>query len=120
MMMHITERKDGRFMGRFVIGQKKGGKKIYQYVYGKTYEEALQKVQIGMEIESQYRHRKHITVLEVYQEWIVAVANRVKESSYANYRTKFEKHIILGSDIHYLSPELTDYGEAFQYDVDPK
>lgn len=94
MMMHITERKDGRFMGRFVIGQKKGGKKIYQYVYGKTYEEALQKVQIGMEIESQYRHRKHITVLEVYQEWIVAVANRVKESSYANYRTKFEKHII--------------------------
>lgn len=47
-----------------------------------------------MEIESQYRHRKHITVLEVYQEWIVAVANRVKESSYANYRTKFEKHII--------------------------
>lgn len=46
MMMHITERKDGRFMGRFVIGQKKGGKKIYQYVYGKTYEEALQKVKL--------------------------------------------------------------------------
>ena len=38
MMMHITERKDGRFMGRFVIGQKKGGKKIYQYVYGKTFQ----------------------------------------------------------------------------------
>ena len=37
---------------------------------------------------------ENITVLEVYQEWIVAVANRVKESSYANYRTKFEKHII--------------------------
>ena len=30
----------------------------------------------------------------------------------------FEKHIIVGSDIHYLSPELTDYGEAFQYDVE--
>lgn len=28
MMMHITERKDGRFMGRFVIGQKKGGKRF--------------------------------------------------------------------------------------------
>lgn len=94
MTIHITERKDGRFMGRFIIGQKKDGKKIYQYVYGETYEEALQKVQIGMEIESQYRHRNHITVLEVYQEWIIAVANRVKESSYANYRTKFEKHII--------------------------
>ncbi len=30
----------------------------------------------------------------------------------------FEKKIILGSDIHYLSPGLTDYGEAFQYDVE--
>ena len=29
-----------------------------------------------------------------------------------------EKKILLGSDIHYLAPELTDYGEAFQYDVD--
>ena len=56
MMMLITDRIDGRFMGR-------------------------------LEIESQYRHRIHITVLEVNQEWIVAVANRVKESSYANYRT---------------------------------
>ena len=94
MTTQITKRKDGRFMGRFIIGQKKDGKKIYQYVYGKTYDEALQKVQIGIEIESQYKSRKSITVLEVYQEWIVAVANRVKESSYANYRTKFEKHII--------------------------
>lgn len=30
----------------------------------------------------------------------------------------FEKKIVLGSDIHYLSPELTDYGEAFRYDVE--
>lgn len=34
------------------------------------------------------------------------------------YEPGFEKRIILGSDIHYLAPELTDYGEAFQYDVD--
>ena len=90
----ITERKDGRFMGRFVIGKDESGKTVYQYVYGNSYDEALKKVQIGIEVESRYRSGKFISVSEVYQEWILAVANRVKESSYANYRTKFEKHII--------------------------
>lgn len=94
MAEQITKRKDGRFMGRFIIGQKKDGKNIYQYVYGNTYDEALKKLQIGIEIESQYNSRKRITVSEVYREWIVAVANRIKESTYANYRTKFEKHIL--------------------------
>lgn len=90
----ITERKDGRFMGRFIIGRNESGKAIYQYVYGKSYDEALKKVQIGIEVESRYIAGKCLSVFEVYQEWIMAVANRVKESSYANYRTKFEKHII--------------------------
>ena len=94
MAVQITERKDGRFMGRFVIGQRKHGKKIYQYVYGNTYDEALKKVQIGIEVESRYKSEKYVTVSEVYQEWIAAIANRIKESSYANYRMKFEKHIL--------------------------
>ena len=90
----ITERKDGRFMGRFVIGQDEKGKTVYQYVYGNSYDEAYKKVQIGIEVESRYKSGKCISVSEVYHEWITAVANRVKESSCANYRTKFEKHII--------------------------
>ena len=94
MAERITKRKDGRFMGRFIIGQKKDGKNIYQYVYGSTYDEALKKIHIGMEVESRYNSRKYVTVSDVYREWIVAAANRIKESTYANYRTKFEKHIL--------------------------
>lgn len=94
MTICITERKDGRFMGRFIIGQNENGKTIYQYVYGNSYDEALKKVQIGMEVETRYRSGKGRSVSEVYHEWITAVANRVKESSYVNYCTKFEKHIL--------------------------
>ena len=81
-------------MGRFIIGHGDDGKAIYQYVYGNSYDEALKKVQIGMEVESRYRSGKEITISEVYHEWIAAVANRVKESTYVNYCTKFEKHIL--------------------------
>ena len=94
MANSITKRKDGRFMGRFIIGHGDDGKAIYQYVYGNSYDEALKKVQIGMEVESRYRSGKEITISEVYHEWIAAVANRVKESTYVNYCTKFEKHIL--------------------------
>ena len=35
----ITKRKDGRFMGRFIIDHEPNGKPVYQYVYGKSYDE---------------------------------------------------------------------------------
>ena len=46
----ITKRKDGRFMGRFIIDRDESGKAVYQYVYGNTYDDAYKKVQIGMEV----------------------------------------------------------------------
>lgn len=91
---NITKRKDGRFMGRFIVGYGENGKPIYQFVYGKTYEEAEKKLMIGMEIESQYLAENNISVREVYIEWLNAAAHRVKESTLANYRMKFERHIL--------------------------
>lgn len=90
----ITQRKDGRFMGRFIIDHKANGKPVYQYVYGKTYDEAEQKLRIAHDIESQYLSGRHITVQNVYSEWLNAIVNRVRESTYANYSMKFEKHIL--------------------------
>lgn len=91
---NITKRKDGRFMGRFIIGYGDSGKVQYQYVYGKTYDEAEEKLLIGKEIESKFISGRNILVKKVYAEWISAVANRVKESTLANYKLKFEKHIL--------------------------
>ncbi|MEE5994607.1 MAG: N-terminal phage integrase SAM-like domain-containing protein [Oscillospiraceae bacterium] len=90
----ITHRKDGRYMGRFIIDHREDGKPIYQYVYGSTYEEAEEKLRIAHEIEIRYLSGKSLTLHTVYKEWLNGVANRVKESTYANYRMKFEQHIL--------------------------
>lgn len=92
--INITLRKDGRYMGKFIIGYDDSGKAQYQYVYGKTYDEAKSKVLIGREVALRYLSGKCITVGKIYEEWLNAVVNRVKESSLANYKAKFEKHIL--------------------------
>ena len=92
--VNITIRKDGRYMGKFIVGYDDSGKAQYQYVYGKTYDEAESKVKIGKEVASHYLSGRYITVGKVYEEWLNAVVNRVKESSLANYKAKFEKHIL--------------------------
>ena len=88
---NITLRKDGRYMGKFIVGYDDTGKAQYQYVYGKTYDEAESKVLIGREVASHYLSGRYITVGKVYEEWLNAVVNRVKESTLANYKAKFDK-----------------------------
>ena len=90
----ITKRKDGRYVGKFITDYDSSGKAHYQYVYGKTYEEAENKVLIGRDIATRYLSGRYITVGKVYREWLNAVVNRVKESTLANYQNKFEKHIL--------------------------
>ena len=90
----ITKRKDGRYMGRFPIGFDTSGKPQYQYVYGHSYDEAMKKLIIGKAIESEYLSCKNVSVRQAYTEWMSATSNRVKQSSLANYRQKFEKHIL--------------------------
>ena len=92
--INITRRKDGRYMGKFVSGYDKNGKALYQYVYGSTYDKAKDKVLIGREVASRYLSGKCITVGKVYKEWLDCMKYRVKESTFENYRTKFEKHIL--------------------------
>lgn len=91
---NITKRKDGRYMGKFIVGYDDNGKAQYQYVYGRTYEEAENKVFIGREVASHYLSGRYITVGKVCEEWLNAVVNRVKESTFVNYKAKFEKHIL--------------------------
>lgn len=72
MSVTITVRKDGRYMGKFCIGYDDKGKSMYQYVYGKTYEEAESKVIIGREIAARYMSGRNITVRKAYEEWLFA------------------------------------------------
>ncbi|MDE7363901.1 MAG: site-specific integrase [Ruminococcus sp.] len=92
--VNITKRKDERYVGKFIIGYDDNGKAQYQYVYGKTYDEAEHKVLIGKEVASRYLSGRYITVSKIYNKWLNAVVNRIKESTFANYKAKFEKHIL--------------------------
>lgn len=91
---NITLRKDGRYVGKFITDYDSSGKAHYQYVYGKTYDEAENKLLIGREIVTRFLSGRYITVGKVYTEWLNAVINRVKESTLSNYKVKFEKHIL--------------------------
>ena len=51
---NIIIRKDGRYMGKFITGYDDCGKAQYQYVYGRTYDEAESKLLIGQEVVSRY------------------------------------------------------------------
>lgn len=93
-VVNITKRKDGRYMGKFIVGYGDNGKAQYQYVYGDTYDEAERKVLIGREVTSRYISGRYISVGKAYSEWLNAIVNRVKESTFANYKAKFEKHIL--------------------------
>ena len=81
----ITLRKDGRYMGKFLVGYAEDGRAQYQYVYGRTYDEAEHKVMIGQEVAARFLSGRYITVGKVYEEWLNAVVNRVKESTIVNY-----------------------------------
>ena len=46
---NINKRKDGRWEARYVKGKNENGKTIFGYVYGKTYDEAMQKKILAMQ-----------------------------------------------------------------------
>ncbi|MCM1508010.1 MAG: site-specific integrase [Ruminococcus flavefaciens] len=91
---NIYRRKDGRWEGRYKCGFSADGKAKYRSVYAQTYNEVKEKLsEIKAEPVSVLSAGK-LTVKELFAEWLSAVQLRVKESTYANYRMKAEKHIL--------------------------
>lgn len=91
---NIYRRKDGRWEGRYKCGFSADGKAKYRSVYARTYNEVKEKLRaIKVEPDSVATFGK-VTVKELFSEWLSAVQLRVKESTYANYRMKAEKHIL--------------------------
>ncbi|MCM1221302.1 MAG: site-specific integrase [Lachnospiraceae bacterium] len=91
---NIYKRKDGRWEGRYKCGFGADGKSRYRSVYARTYNEVKEKLS---EIRSEpitFVTAGKLTVKELFAEWLCAVKLRVKESTYANYRMKAEKHIL--------------------------
>ena len=86
---NIYKRKDGRWEGRYRIGVKK-----YRSVYGKTYQSVKERLMALKAAPATCISSGKLTVKELFEEWLSAVKLKVKQSTYANYRMKADKHIL--------------------------
>lgn len=86
---NIYKRKDGRWEGRYRLGNAK-----YRSVYGRSYNEVKAKLLALKAAPVPVISSGNMTVKTLFEEWLSAVRLRVKESTYANYRMKADRHIL--------------------------
>ena len=85
---NIYKRKDGRWEGRYRLGTAK-----YRSVYGKTYQEVKSRL-VKIKAAPIKNSSGNLTVKTLFEEWLLAIKLRVKESTYSNYIMQVYKHIL--------------------------
>lgn len=91
---NIYKRKDNRWEGRYPCGYTAEGKTRYHSVYGKTYAEVREKM---LQIQQKRRNTSQnirMTVKALFDEWLLSISSRTKESTIANYKMKIRKHLL--------------------------
>lgn len=127
---NIYLRKDGRWEGRY-IKDRIAGKTHYGYVYGKSYEEAEQKLEAAFAEKSALIHEKGGSFAELSTEWLQLKAPQLKASSIAKYTNLLNLYLlptfgdkpvseISRSAIIQLSSELLTSGGAKANGLAPK
>ena len=87
---NIYHRADGRWEGRYYPT----GSKKYKSVYGKSYTEAKEKLNKLRSEVLVPSARCFLLIVDILKMWLEAHKPSIKESSYAGYRHKLEKHLI--------------------------
>lgn len=91
---NIYKRKDGRWEGRYRSANQLSGKAKYRSVYGKSYQEVKHKLLKCKTQTDREASSGKLTVSDLFSEWLGAVRNTVKESTFANYTMKINHHIL--------------------------
>ncbi|MGM0175363.1 tyrosine-type recombinase/integrase [Enterococcus sp. DIV0800] len=93
---NIYKRKDGRWEGRYPIGNKIDGKIRYRSIYGKTYQEVKIKL-YPLKIESASKMLSKGKCATPFYKWafywLDSIKGDIKPSTYASYRYKLEHYI---------------------------
>lgn len=92
----IRKRKDGRWEGRYKIGNDEKGKTLYKSIYGKTYTDVKSKLK-EFERSSSYeatikQNRK--TFFQCIEAWFCSVKFSLKKSTIHKYEYIISKHIL--------------------------
>lgn len=91
---NIYKRKDGRWEGRYKCGFKPNGSVKYTSVYGRTYTDVKIKLSEKLTAPVYMTVPKNLTVKNLFEQWFDVIKLNVKESTFTNYFTKFQKHIL--------------------------
>ncbi len=90
---NIYKRKDGRWEGRYKSGIKADGAAKYSSIYGKTYAEVKAELSEKRVKNSVADVPRNLTLNNLFTMWFADIRLKVKESTYMNYRMKYDKHI---------------------------
>lgn len=88
---NIFKRKDKRWEGRCICGRTEEGRARYKSVYAHSYAECQRKLNAFK--ENPKSSEAKVTVSRLFEEWLESRKNRVKQSTYVNYRTLYDNHI---------------------------
>lgn len=92
---NIRKRKDGRWEGRYICARTESGKAIYHSIYGKTYGEVKEKLQVKkIEVNEKAGQDKDVTLQFVLNDWLKNNRIRYKLSTYTKYKYIIDKHIL--------------------------
>ncbi len=91
----IHKRKDGRWEGRYKIGNSEYGKTLYASVYGKTFSEVKQKLNIAENFEcTVIKADNKNTFSFATQQWYETNKHKFKKSTLHRYEYLIKSHII--------------------------
>ena len=97
---NIYKRKDGRWEGRYAKGRNDDGKIIYGSVYGKTCTEVKERMAdisntnpVSL-LSSVALNKCELLFSDVVSQWLSIVSLKVKPSTFANYTSKLDLHIL--------------------------
>lgn len=127
---NIYLRKDGRWEGRYIKGRI-DGKVRYGYVFGKSYEEALNKLLQATSQITDAQNQTAVTFGAVSSEWLTVQTPELKASSVARYRNLLNSYIfprfsanviqeIQRSEVVVFSRDLLTSGGANSQGLAPK
>ncbi|MCM1039922.1 MAG: site-specific integrase [Ruminococcus sp.] len=91
---NIYKRKDGRWEGRFKITVMPGERRKYRSVYGKTYREVKEKINIARQAQRHESITHYPNMSEAVRLWMQAEKNNWKDSTLAVYHQITDKYII--------------------------
>lgn len=98
---NIYKRKDGRWEGRYKCGFKPDGSAKYVSVYGKCYADVKMMISQKRVVSAKKTAPRNLTVKNLFEQWFESIRLNVKESTFANYYMKYQKHIL--PSIGYMS-----------------